>query len=213
MSEWLWTGDRDGDGPVLLLAHGSGAPMDSAFMNRFADSLAEFGGTVARFEFAYMAQRRTGGKKRPPPRADKLIDEFNAAINSLKEQSDRPIVIGGKSLGGRVAAMTSGTELDPAVRGVLCLGYPFHPPGKVDAEHWRLPPLEEARLPVLVCQGERDPFGKRAEIEDITLPERVRLEWISNGDHDFGPTGRAEATLKGNIRHAAELALSFMKAA
>lgn len=211
MTDWIWTGDRDGEGPVLLLAHGAGAPMDSAFMNRFADALTLEGGTVARFEFAYMAQRRTGGKKRPPPRADRLIDAFEAAIKTLEEQSHRPIFIGGKSMGGRVAAMVAGRPLTSRVRGVVCLGFPFHPPGKTDAGSWRLSTLEETHLPVLICQGERDPFGRRAELEALTLPDNVQLEWISNGDHDFGPTGRAEATLKGNILHAARTVGQVMK--
>ena len=118
------------DGPEkskcsILLAHGAGAPMDSPAMTAIAKSLAEAGLCVARFEFAYMASCRTSSSRKPPPRAETLKPEYMAAIAALKAKG--PLIIGGKSMGGRVASMI-GDERQAA--GLLCLGYPFHPVGK-----------------------------------------------------------------------------------
>ena len=121
--------DGPADAPVtVLLAHGAGAPMDSGSMTATAGALAAAGLRVARFEFGYMASRRTAAGRRPPPRAETLKPEYRAAVAELG--ADGPLVIGGKSMGGRVASMVA-DELHAAGRivGLLCLGYPFHPPG------------------------------------------------------------------------------------
>jgi uncharacterized protein len=212
MSSFLWTRPEATADATVLLAHGAGAPMDSTFMVRLADALAAEGVATARFEFAYMAGRRTGGSKRPPPRADKLIAEFQTALQELMNESEGPLLLGGKSMGGRVAAMLGGGgSLPGRVKGVTCFGYPFHPTGKSDAE-WRLAPLEEAKRPVLILQGDRDPFGSKQEIDEITLPDHVSLTYLEDGNHDFGPRGKSPATLAGNIQHAAAAAASFAKA-
>jgi predicted alpha/beta-hydrolase family hydrolase len=72
------------------------------------------------------------------------------------------------------------------VRGCLCLGYPFHPPGKPD--QLRTDHLGELRTPTLILQGERDSFGKRGEVEGYRLSARIQLHWITSGDHSFKPT-------------------------
>ncbi|MCT8970701.1 alpha/beta family hydrolase [Microbaculum marinisediminis] len=207
----LW--DRPATRPAhatLLLAHGAGVGMDSPFMAGIAGRLAERGVAVARFEFAYMAARRTGGKKRPPPRAEKLVDEYLAAIEAATAEGiDGPLLIGGKSLGGRVAAMAAG-QPTIAAAGVVCLGYPFHPPGQPDAQ--RLTPLQDAHLPVLICQGDRDPFGAAAEVAGYGLPGHVRVAYLEDGDHDFKPRGRSPATWKGNLDAAAQTVTEFAAA-
>ncbi|MDK9696077.1 MAG: alpha/beta fold hydrolase [Siculibacillus sp.] len=208
MTELLWTAGAKARA-TLLLAHGAGAPMDSSFMTRIAEGLAERGLAVARFEYGYMAKRRTTGKKAPPPRADKLIVEFRAAIEAALAAPERvgPLLIGGKSMGGRVAAMTAGEELPEAVVAVACLGYPFHGPGR--PEEIRLAPLQSGRLPTLVLQGERDEFGSRGEVEALDVGPRTRFEWIEDGSHDFGPRGASPATLKTNIAHACDTLAAF----
>lgn len=211
MTDLLWTRPDTEPLASVLLAHGAGAAMDSAFMNKMADALAVSGLAVARFEFAYMAARREGGSKRPPPRADKLIGEFQTAVQTVMAETDGPLIIGGKSMGGRVAAMLAGGASLPArVIAVSCLGYPFHPTGKADAE-WRLQPLQEAKRPVLVLQGDRDPFGSQAELDAITLPEQVSLHYLEDGNHDFGPRGKSPATLDGNIKEAAQTIAEFAR--
>jgi predicted alpha/beta-hydrolase family hydrolase len=176
------------DGPegapvTLLLAHGAGAPMDSAALTAAARALAAEGLRVARFEFAYMAARRHGARK-PPPRAERLIPEYEAAVAALGDVGR--LVIGGKSMGGRVASMVTDT-LHRAGRaaGLLCLGYPFHPPGR--PEQLRTAHLATLQTPALICQGTRDPFGTRAEVEGYALSPAIRLLWLEDGDHDLKP--------------------------
>ena len=175
------------DGPeeppvTLLLAHGAGAPMDSSAMTAAAQALAREGVRVARFEFAYMAARRTGAR-RPPPRAESVMPEYRAAVAELVGSTGAPrLVIGGKSMGGRVASMVA-DEL--GVAGLVCLGYPFHPPGRPDQLRTRH--LETLRTPALIVQGTRDPFGTREEVEGYALSSAISLLWLEDGDHDLRP--------------------------
>ncbi|NNK78980.1 MAG: alpha/beta fold hydrolase [Litoreibacter sp.] len=172
---------------TVLLAHGAGAPMDSPGMTAIAEALTSEDIRVVRFEFAYMAARRSGGSRRPPPRADKLIPEYHAAIDNL--QSDCPLIIGGKSMGGRVASMIA-DELFEADRiaGLLCVGYPFHPPHK--PEQLRTEHLKSLRTPTLFCQGTRDQFGSIDEVSDYELSSSIQLAWFEDGDHDLKPRKR-----------------------
>ena len=216
MTDFLWTRP---DGPEIgtfVLAHGSGAAMDSPFLERMAKALTEVGFAVARFEFAYMAKRRVAAKKPLPPAAEKLVAEYRYAIRQLLETEGHayPILIGGKSLGGRVAVMTGATELDPPdlgpIAGIVCFGYPFHPTGA--PEKLRLAPLNDCKLPLLIAQGDRDDFGNRAEVEALELPADLKIVWLEDGSHDFGPRGQSTATLSGNIALAATAAADFAKA-
>ncbi|MBB3975499.1 hypothetical protein GGQ64_000675 [Rhizobium azooxidifex] len=177
--------DGPADAPItILLAHGAGAPMDSASMTAAAHALAAEGLRVARFEFAYMAARRTDGTRKPPPRAETLKPEYLDAVRALGARG--PLVIGGKSMGGRVASMIA-DDLYAAgrVAGLLCLGYPFHPPGK--PESLRTAHLAGLQTPALICQGTRDEFGTRTEVETYPLSEQIRLLWLEDGDHDLKP--------------------------
>ncbi|MEP1356027.1 MAG: alpha/beta fold hydrolase [Tateyamaria sp.] len=172
---------------TVLLAHGAGAPMDSPAMTAISQALAAQDLRVVRFEFAYMANRRTDGSKRPPPRADKLNHEYLAAIDAL--QIDGPVIIGGKSMGGRVASMIA-DELFNADRiaGLLCVGYPFHPIGK--PEKLRTEHLMGLQTPTLICQGTRDPFGSTDEVAAYDLSSAIQMSWFEDGDHDLKPRKR-----------------------
>ncbi|MBX5184388.1 MULTISPECIES: alpha/beta family hydrolase [unclassified Rhizobium] len=168
---------------TILLAHGAGAPMDSASMTSAAEALAAVGFRVARFEFAYMAARRTGGRK-PPPRAETLNPEYEAAIAELGTSG--PLIIGGKSMGGRVASMVADDLYrQQKIAGLLCLGYPFHPPGQ--PEKLRTGHLTGLATPALICQGTRDEFGTRDEVPGYDLSSRIELFWLEDGDHDLKP--------------------------
>ena len=197
----------------LLLAHGAGAPMDSPFMTAFAESLAGQGVTVARFEFSYMAARRQDGKRRPPPRADHLLDDYRAVVSHYRNRlaPGAPLYIGGKSMGGRIASLAADDfYYDAWVRGVVCLGYPFHPQGK--PEQLRTEHLAALDCPTLIVQGDRDPFGNKGEVAGYKLSDRITLHWIGDGDHDFGPRGRSGFTRTGNIADAAAAVAAFMLA-
>lgn len=210
MTDILWTRPEGPSHATFVFAHGAGAGMNANFMERFAQAAAADGLAVARFEFDYMAKRALTGKKTPPPRADKLVGEYQRAVQTVAEQTDGALIIGGKSMGSRVAAMLAGSgSLPRRVAGVACLGYPFHPTGKPDLEHWRLAPLEEAKRPVLVLQGDRDQFGNQTELAELTLPDHVTLQYLEDGNHDFAPRGASPATWDGNIKIAAQAVADF----
>jgi predicted alpha/beta-hydrolase family hydrolase len=178
------------DGPedariTILLAHGAGAPMDSASMNAVTKALAEQGFRVARFEFAYMASRRTAAGKKPPPKAETVMPEYVAAIDDLGP-TNGPLLIGGKSMGGRVASMVADALFDAGrIAGLVCLGYPFHPPGR--PQQLRTAHLINLRTPTLICQGTRDEFGDRYEIGEFGLSDAIEVLWLEDGDHDLKP--------------------------
>lgn len=200
----------DGAGSAtLLLAHGAGAPMDSAWMNAMTAALAGHDIEVVRFEFGYMAARRTGPRK-PPPRAEALLDEYRAAVSAMDE--GRAMFIGGKSLGGRVASMVA-EDLYQAgrVAGLVCLGYPFHPPGR--PEKLRTAHLAGLACPALICQGERDPFGTRDEVAGYALSPSIAIEWLPDGDHDLSPRKASGHTLAGHQAAAAARIAGWMAAA
>ena len=192
------------DGPAtapatLLLAHGAGAPMDSPFLAAIAQGVAERGWRVVRFEFPYMAQMRLTGQRRAPDRLPKLLEAFRQQVDlAAAEAPEQSLVIGGKSLGGRVASLLA-DELS-TVSGCLCLGYPFHPPGRPG--QLRIEHLQTLRTPTLILQGERDSFGRRGEVEAYPLSPAIELEWIPAGDHSFKPTRSSGATEAGNWSHA-----------
>ena len=180
---FLFNGPEDA-AVTLLLAHGSGAPMDSAAMSAAASALADAGLRVARFEFSYMAARRTDGSRRPPPKAEMLNPEFRDAVTTLYAKGK--LVIGGKSMGGRVASMVADSlYAEGSICGLLCLGYPFHPPEKPTQP--RTAHLTTLKTPTLICQGTRDPFGTSDEVPAYGLAPSIRLLWLEDGDHDLKP--------------------------
>ena len=190
----------------FLCAHGAGAAMDSPFLNLFADLLAARGIQTIRFEFKYMAARREGGKRRPPPKAETLMPEYEALIADLAEGA--PLLIGGKSMGGRVASLVAdAAHKGGKIKGLICLGYPFHPPNK--PENLRTQHLEKLACPALIVQGERDPFGPREEVESFKLSKSIGFHWAADGDHDLGPRGGSGFTRKGNLAAAADAVAAF----
>ncbi|MCB1022939.1 MAG: alpha/beta hydrolase [Acidobacteria bacterium] len=164
----------------LILAHGAGAPMDSPFMNVIAGGCAAQGILVSRFEFPYMAMRRVDGKRRGPGSALKLLDFFREIVKT--SAGKLPLFIGGKSMGGRIASMIAD---EPGLAGIICLGYPFHPPGR--PEKLRTGHLEEIKIPTLIVQGERDPFGTPDDVAQYKLSKKIKVVWAPDGDHSLKP--------------------------
>lgn len=206
MTDCLYDGPDDA-ATAFVFAHGAGAPMDSDFMAAFAESLGGRGIRVIRFEFPYMAERRISGKKRPPPRAETMMADFAGLVRGLG-LSGR-VVIGGKSMGGRIASLIV-DELFAAgdAAGLICLGYPFHPPGK--PERLRTAHLETLRAPALICQGERDPFGTRAEVVTYSLSQTIALEWLPDGNHDLSPRKSSGHTVEQNRAQALDAIARFV---
>jgi predicted alpha/beta-hydrolase family hydrolase len=158
--------------------------MDSASMTAASKALADQGFRVARFEFGYMAARRTSDQRRPPPKAEIVKPEYLSAIADLGAKGR--LIIGGKSMGGRVASMIADeVHGQGLIAGLLCLGYPFHPPGK--PEQLRTAHLKDLKTPTLICQGTRDEFGTKDEVPGYELSDRIKLLWLEDGDHDLKP--------------------------
>ncbi|MBF4160871.1 alpha/beta hydrolase family protein [Nocardioides acrostichi] len=173
---------------VVLLSHGAGAGIDTRDLVALAQSLPAQGYTVALFEQPW---RVTGRKVATPPPT--LDDGLRAAAARLGEAAGAvPLVLGGRSAGARSALRTAG-ELGAVA--VLGLAFPLHPPGK--PEKSRLAELEQAGVPVLLVQGDRDPMGRPEEFPD-PLPDGAEMAVLPGGDHSFGvlksgPLDQAEA--------------------
>ena len=189
---------------TVVLAHGAGAPMDTPFMDAFAGGLAHAGLRVVRFEFPYMRARRSEGKRKAPDRAPLLLETWRGVIAGLGHPA--ALVIGGKSMGGRIASMVAD---EAGVKGVACLGYPFHPPGK--PERTRTGHLESMRTPTLIVQGTRDSLGKPEEVQGYTLSDAVRLHWLETGDHSFKPTKASGRTLEQNWQEGIAAVADFVR--
>jgi len=200
--EFLVEGPEDAR-HVVVLAHGAGAPMDSPFMNRVSAGLASRGIRVARFEFAYMAKRRTEGKRGAPDREPALRARWKEVIERFG--GGPRVVVGGKSLGGRIASMIAD---EVGARGLVCLGYPFHPPG--DPSRLRTAHLADLRTPALIVQGTRDPFGTREDVAGYTLSGAIRIAWLEAGDHSFKPPARSGRTEAQNVEEAIAAVAGFV---
>jgi predicted alpha/beta-hydrolase family hydrolase len=188
---------------TLVLAHGAGAPMDHSFMNTIAQGIAGRDVRVVRFEFPYMALRRSTGKNRAPDREPVLMQTWRDVIAKLGAPSG--VVIGGKSMGGRIASMVPD---EAGVAGLICLGYPFHPPGA--PTRLRTAHLEKLKTPALILQGTRDMFGLPEEVAKYTLSSKIRIVWIEDGDHSFKPRASSGRTSEQNLAEAIAQMKSFI---
>lgn len=202
--EMLWTGPPSAPA-TLLLAHGAGAPMDSVFMEFFAREIGESGVRVGRFEFPYMAARRGTHARRPPDREPVLRATWLAAIAQARAPSSR-LFIGGKSLGGRIASLVAD---EAGVSGLVCLGYPFHPPQQ--PARLRTRHLESLQTPMLIVQGERDAFGSRDEVAAYALSPAIRVRTSPDGDHGLTPRKSSGRTEEQSWREAVGWVVEFVK--
>lgn len=131
-----------------------------------------------------------------------LMETWREAIDALGRDQ---LVIGGKSMGGRIASMVAD---EAHVKGLICLGYPFHPVGKL--EQLRVEHLRKIATPTLILQGTRDPFGSQAEVAGYGLPASVELHWLADGDHDFKPRKSSARTQQDLWREAADAIQDFL---
>ncbi len=201
---YLENGDPKSD-YRLVLAHGAGAPMDSPFMDYFAEKLAEQDIHVVRFEFPYMQQRRETGRKRPPDRQPILLESWRSVIRDFSPAGN--LFIGGKSMGGRMASLIAE---ETGVAGLVCLGYPFHAIGK--PEKPRTEHLENLKTPTLIVQGTRDSMGKAETVSDYTLSSALQFCWLEDGDHSFKPRKSSGRTEEQNWEEAIQAISGFLRA-
>jgi len=189
---------------TVVLAHGAGATMDSPFMNDIARGLSESSFRVARFEFPYMQEARRSGRRTRPDFPSVLEATWMRVVEQLGGPSN--LVIGGKSMGGRIASMVADRA---GVRGLLCLGYPFHPAGA--PRTLRVAHLQSLRTPALFLQGERDTLGSREEIAGYELSDVIRIVYLPDGDHSFKPRKASGRTYAQNMALAIQEAVEFCR--
>lgn len=199
----ITTGPLDAS-KVYILAHGAGGAMDHEWMNTVADKLALLGIKVIRFEFPYMQDRRKTGKKRPPNSKKILIETWEKVIQEVATRHSE-IYIGGKSMGGRISTLLS--DYTP-VKGIICLGFPFHAPGKEPGD--RITHLANFNVPTLILQGERDSMGKKEEIQGYSLSPEIQIQTLPDGDHGLKPRVKSGFTLDQNLDLACSHILKFM---
>ncbi|HEX3145852.1 MAG TPA: alpha/beta family hydrolase [Pyrinomonadaceae bacterium] len=169
-------------GVTIILGHGAGADQMSGFMRMAAEGFAARGLDAMTFNFLYKEQKRGA----PDPKA-KLESCYRAVIDAARKQKklkDNQLVIGGKSMGGRIASQVAAEDSD-GIAGLVYLGYPLHPPGRLDKmrdEH-----LPQIKAPMLFVQGSRDAFGNEDEIKSIVKKHRLKadLYFVEAGDHSF----------------------------
>jgi predicted alpha/beta-hydrolase family hydrolase len=199
------------DGPAdarcrLILAHGAGQGADSLFMSTVAHALAAAGLRVVRFSFPYMVRSEVEGRRRPPDREPILIETWLRVIAEQRAARGvgKCLLIGGKSMGGRIASLIAD---EAGIDGLVCLGYPFHPPSR--PERTRVAHLSGLRTPTLICQGERDPFGSREEVARYDLSPSTEIVWIADGEHSFKPRRASGLTWEQNLSAAADAVVAF----
>jgi predicted alpha/beta-hydrolase family hydrolase len=207
LPDWLTDGPADAS-QILVLAHGAGQGMNSPFLEHVAAALGRAGLGVIRFEFPYMAAMSRTGKRRAPDRETVLLAQWNGVIDRLLDDGagQGRLLIGGKSLGARMASLIADER---GIAGLICLGYPFHPPGKPD--RLRIEHLKTLDTPTLICQGTRDPFGNREQVEGYPLSPGIRLAWIEDGEHSFRPRKQSGRTWEQNLEQAEEAILEFAR--
>lgn len=189
----------------FFFAHGAGAPMDSPFMDAITLAIAAKGFEVLRFEFPYMYERRLSGKKRPPNTQKVLLENWQQVLTHYR--TSQPCFIGGKSMGGRMASLLADSL---GVHGLICFGYPFHPPGKPDklrTEH-----LQTLATPTLILQGTRDTMGNVSEVPTYGLSASIQVKWLEDGDHSLKPRKKSGYSEAQHWADGAEHAATFMHA-
>jgi len=185
-------------GVTVVLAHGAGAGMTHPFLVGCANGLAARGFDAVTFNFPYMER----GAKAPNP-APMLEACYRTVVATLADRgwlAGRRLVIGGKSMGGRMATMVAaaadaGTaSVAHPIAGVVALGYPLHPPGQ--PQKLRVAHFATLRTPLLVVQGTRDDFGHPDELAPhlAALGSLATVHPIANGDHSFKVTGLPRGT-------------------
>ncbi|MEW6992896.1 alpha/beta family hydrolase [Colwelliaceae bacterium MEBiC 14330] len=201
---------------LVVFAHGAGADMSHEFMTTVSQLLNKERVNVLRFNFPFMDKRALTGKKSPPDRMPKLLACYEEVLANLvnKDGNKLPLFIGGKSMGSRAAttllmeaeALTQ--DIYDKVKGIVCLGYPFHPAKK--PENLRLAPLFSDNKPILIIQGERDSLGNKTEIMSYNLPQLCQCVFLEDGDHSLKPRVKSGFTYDVHLQQAVKEIVKFI---
>ncbi len=186
-SSWIRQGTVSSR-PLVLLAHGAGAPYTHPFMEKTAEGLVKRGCCVARFHFPYMEEVHLHGKRKPPNTAKVLLATWEAMLEVAESWKNHgAIVMAGKSMGGRMASMLLAEGRASSAAAAVYLGYPLHAPGKSDK--LRKDHLEQVPVPQLFVSGTRDNLAKLELLEPIVKSIRkAKLHIVDRGDHSLAPT-------------------------
>ncbi len=177
---------RAGETDVIVLAHGAGTDMHHPFMTFFHESLARAGWLSVKFNFPY----KELGRKAPDPAA-RLEDAYERVLKHVRATL-RPapgrLFIGGKSMGGRIAANVAARDADTGLHGLaglVFLGYPLHAPKRHD--RLRADNLMNITAPMLFVEGTNDPFCRLDLLDEVLerVQARTRTHIIEGGNHDF----------------------------
>ncbi len=202
--------DGEPNDTLIIFTHGAGANMHSEFMQVMVKGLlhegAKYGIGILRFNFPYMRANALDGKRRPPDRVPKIIKDFNIHIAAIKQEySPKRIILMGKSMGGRMAVILAA---DTPVAGVICLGYPFI---ALKGGQPRLAPIEGCQAPLCVIQGERDKLGAKEQVEIWPVIGKIKLHWLTDGDHSFKPRKSSGTSQEANLNVAISHSIDFIR--
>jgi hypothetical protein len=193
--EIRWLRDGDPSMPIYLFAHGAGAPCTHPFMDETAVALRDRGLCVVRWNFPYMERNQREGRRRAPDRAPVLLETLRAVVATVCTWVPAPrLVLGGKSMGGRMASMLLAEDPPPAALAAVYLGYPLRAAGRPDRE--RAAHLSKVPVPQLFVTGSRDPLCSLDRLREVLAPlgARARLHVVEGGDHSLGVRGTAAAS-------------------
>jgi predicted alpha/beta-hydrolase family hydrolase len=179
----VYGAEDDPVGAALILAHGAGAGQQSPWIVSFSRALSALGLDIITFNFLYTEHRR-----KLPDRAPLLETCYRAVIDVARQEVEsarRCLVIGGKSMGGRIATQVAAADAGLELHGLVLLGYPLHPPGR--PEQRRDAHLPAVNRPMLFVQGSRDTFGTPSELAPVLAPlaPPATLHVVAGGDHSF----------------------------
>lgn len=200
--------DTADHGVVFVCAHGAGGNMDDRAMQQTAKALRSRGFGLVRFNFLY--KEKGSGRPDPMPRLKECLTAVVA--RTREEVQPKTLIIGGRSMGGRAAAMLAadGFECD----GLFLLAYPLHPPGKPD--QLRDAHLPAIKVPVICFNGTRDPFCTPSLMEEVLKRVKTKwvMRWVDGADHSFHvpkSSGRTDAEVMIEIANAAEAWMARLK--
>jgi predicted alpha/beta-hydrolase family hydrolase len=204
--ETEYQGPKRGADRAVLLAHGAGADMHAATLTSVADALADAKIPSLRFNFPYMAAGRRSPDR--PPVLEAAVRDAAALLAKQSKVAPERIVLGGRSMGGRICSMVVADGL-PAF-GLVLLGYPLHPPG--NAAKLRVEHLPRITVPCLFVSGTRDAFGTPDELKRHAkkIKGKVSWHWIETGDHGFKPLKSSGLTPAAALDAAAEAVVQFV---
>jgi predicted alpha/beta-hydrolase family hydrolase len=168
---------------LLVLGHGAGAGMRHPFLATMATALAERGVGTLRYQFPYMEAGKRAVDK--PPVAFAAVRA--AVAEAARRAPALPLFAGGKSFGGRMTSGAAAAAPLAGVRGIVCLGFPLHPPGRPETAAERGAHLRDVTVPMLFLQGTRDEFAQLDLIKSAVkrLGKKARLHLIPDANHSF----------------------------